>query len=384
MSRLYDRMMTGPLRPPWWVVDGLTADAWKQQVQSTRSRLDGAERIVADNVCEYLYAGTNKEAWDFKRDFPNVAPPFPCFWVECCRPSRVVSTEGDHAWPIGSPRAWGILVEAEEMARVGGGLGVGEATSAIVERLNAYPRDLVQSVVDKGEQAAREQLSWNRIAWGAYERDVAEMMLLLRMLQTGRITEEQLRQQGEQGGWHLDITAWADFPSVGLMGPVAMWQLIVGPRGDVLHSQYGVIAGRNKTLPDPTIGEWASTLIFAPLLALSFLHCKNVTIIDNNAPRAERRRAEREGTKPPVTFKTLDIRPMQEVLRREGNIEKTGLKMALHICRGHFATYSEERPLFGRVAGTFWKPMHVRGSAKEGVVVKDYAVHQPMEVSNGG
>jgi hypothetical protein len=65
---------------------------------------------------------------------------------------------------------------------------------------------------------------------------------------------------------------------------------------------------------------------------------------------------------------------MKRILKTEGNIESEGLKRALHICRGHFSTYSEEKPLFGRVAGTFWIPAHTRGQIKEGVVISDYKV----------
>lgn len=45
---------------------------------------------------------------------------------------------------------------------------------------------------------------------------------------------------------------------------------------------------------------------------------------------------------------------------------------AMHICRGNFAKYTEDAPLFGRYTGLFWRPMHARGSVKNGVVDKDY------------
>ena len=48
--------------------------------------------------------------------------------------------------------------------------------------------------------------------------------------------------------------------------------------------------------------------------------------------------------------------------------------MPHHYCRGHFATYTEEKPLFGKYSGKFWIPAHVRGSVKNGAVVKDYCV----------
>ena len=75
-----------------------------------------------------------------------------------------------------------------------------------------------------------------------------------------------------------------------------------------------------------------------------------------------------------MRFKTLDIRPMRKVLEDEGQAATVGLQRALHICRGHFATYSPDKPLFGKHAGTFWVPAHVRGNAERGVVAKDYRV----------
>jgi hypothetical protein len=45
---------------------------------------------------------------------------------------------------------------------------------------------------------------------------------------------------------------------------------------------------------------------------------------------------------------------------------------AMHICRGHFAKYTDDAPLFGRYTGLFWKPMHVRGNVRNGIVDKDY------------
>lgn len=115
-------------------------------------------------------------------------------------------------------------------------------------------------------------------------------------------------------------------------------------------------------------------------LALHFMHCKNVVLEDAPfiGPRQQRRALERKGFKQ-AKFKTLIIEPMKQVLKAEGGIETNGLKKALHICRGHFATYSEDKPLFGKYSGTFWKPSHVRGNADHGTVYKDYKVNPPKE-----
>ena len=80
-------------------------------------------------------------------------------------------------------------------------------------------------------------------------------------------------------------------------------------------------------------------------------------------------------------YYTLNIEPMKKVLREEGKVESHGLKHALSVCRGHFANYTEGKGLFGKYHGQFWIPQHVRGSANQGVVTKDYAVNAPQETT---
>ena len=45
---------------------------------------------------------------------------------------------------------------------------------------------------------------------------------------------------------------------------------------------------------------------------------------------------------------------------------------ALHRVRGHFKTFTKDRPLLGKHVGTYWWGWQVRGSAKHGTVVSDY------------
>jgi ribosomal protein S14 len=107
------------------------------------------------------------------------------------------------------------------------------------------------------------------------------------------------------------------------------------------------------------------------------MHCRNIAInVVAPPPKLAKAARKRHGV-PLVRFRTINIEPMRQVLRTEGRSHETGIKRALHICRGHFRTYSEEKPLFGRVSGTFFIPAHARGSASEGVVVPQYAVDVP-------
>jgi hypothetical protein len=127
---------------------------------------------------------------------------------------------------------------------------------------------------------------------------------------------------------------------------------------------------------DPDLAHLNRHVYLTPAMSLAFLHCKNVTVEDatDARTRQQRRFDERRGVAP-VTFKTLVIDPSMgrkatPAQRRDAHDPVT----RLHICRGHFSTYTEEKPLFGKYAGTFWIPAHVRGSAEVGMVGKDYRV----------
>lgn len=116
-----------------------------------------------------------------------------------------------------------------------------------------------------------------------------------------------------------------------------------------------------------------TSLIGPALLAISFLHCRNVTTHTVAATRPAGKRVRRRGDG--IKYTVLDIRPMQRTLRATG--ETTGLRQALHICRGHFKNYTAEKPLLGRYAGTFWWADQVRGAAHLGETRKDYEIKCP-------
>ena len=45
-----------------------------------------------------------------------------------------------------------------------------------------------------------------------------------------------------------------------------------------------------------------------------------------------------------------------------------------HAVRAHYATYTKERPLFGKYVGRFYVPAHFRGKPENGFVTKDYKI----------
>jgi hypothetical protein len=135
-------------------------------------------------------------------------------------------------------------------------------------------------------------------------------------------------------------------------------------------NRYVVPAPDLKTGLGALLSNWSTIAVHV----LALLHVKNATFVDLSAPRAERRRAIREGH-PVVTVKELVIAPMRRTLAmiRAAEAAHPGQPIPLHLCRGHFKTFTTERPLLGRHTGTYWWEPHLRGSADNGVVIHDAA-----------
>jgi hypothetical protein len=110
-------------------------------------------------------------------------------------------------------------------------------------------------------------------------------------------------------------------------------------------------------------------------LAISFMHCKNVTIQSTKTSLKLQKARERRGKLPLFTFKTLEIKPMTKILKEEGESETQGLARALHICRGHFKDF-QQGPGLGKnhAHGLYWWDSQVRGNREVGAVIKDYKV----------
>lgn len=115
--------------------------------------------------------------------------------------------------------------------------------------------------------------------------------------------------------------------------------------------------------------------LFPALISLSFMHCKNVELKTvTPSVKLSRIHAKKTG-RPLLKYKVLEIEPLKRILDSEGNAEQTGLKLALHICRGHFKDFSKGKGLFGKYKGLYWWDSQVRGDSKHGIVIKDYQMN---------
>jgi hypothetical protein len=167
----------------------------------------------------------------------------------------------------------------------------------------------------------------------------------------------------------------ADFGNSVAIGPAISYELKVAEDGSCVDARVAEQQVKGETDEETDAMRRSYLSLMQPaFLATSFMHCRNVTQTTvTPPPKLAKAQGKRHGV-PLVRYRTIDIDPMRQVLKSEGQVHENGIKRALHICRGHFRTYTEEKPLFGKVTGTFFVPMHARGSASDGVVVQDYVV----------
>lgn len=313
MSRLYDRL----LRDGTWGLE------------------DGAPVVLASNVAEYFWT-SRRENWPVDA-LPNLAPPFPRFFVECRAPQFIDSEAcaGPIRWSdtgLVDFQTWGVDIACIEPDQV-------PKTIALLTR-QLSPDQSAAIAQRVAEAFASESLQWI-LSVALYVESYGERMRPFRRLYS---VESDGRPR-----WLIDA----------------------------FEANLGLVQAAN----DPNSEDHAaaevthtvmSMLMLSSLLAVSFMHCKNVARVAHPPDLPlQKRTIERHGV-PLVTYYTLEIEPMKEVLRCEGGAATEGLQRALHVCRGHFATYTDEKPLFGKHSGTFWVPQHLRGNAAAGIVGKDY------------
>jgi hypothetical protein len=282
-----------------------------QQDRLILAEMDKAEIIHIQNVADYFYRST-QEDWDISKDFPNLAPPFPSFWLE-------------HAAPP-------MLFDGKQFLP------------------NPYPGMKVGCLfVSKEPPEGNER----GIKW----------LTVITMFTKTDIVQKSLQ-------WHIAV----DENGQVARQPDGMEFALYVPSDIALPFEERVrIEEQGK--------GWGFTLLCPFLLAISFLHCKNVQIAPHDpAPKTPGKRRSRHA--PKIKYHTLQIEPMKKVLREEGRAEETGIKHALHICRGHFKDFSKGKGLFGKYQGMFWWDSQVRGSAERGAVVKDYNINEPKDTEN--
>jgi hypothetical protein len=293
------------------------------------SSLGTAQLVVIDNVASYHFQEYSQNTGDKSRvldvsDFPNVMLPFESTFLEM----RVRNNTG-------------FLQEYEECG----------VLASMVEKERISTDDLNDSL-------ARAQ--------GMFLQGDVRYMLTLFFFEykRGSVKKPEL-----SGSFMFPVNAEGQIVVVDGKFPIAG---TVYPPPDYRPPPGKTLQEINLSM----VGEISKAFLAPCFLALSFMHCRNVSTLTEQPPPKLSKIHERRSGRPLLRYHILQIDHMKQVLEKEGHASSLGLKQALHICRGHFKHYGRDGKglLFGKYAATVWAPMHARGSAEHGIVVKDYDV----------
>ena len=107
-------------------------------------------------------------------------------------------------------------------------------------------------------------------------------------------------------------------------------------------------------------------------LALAFANVKNADVElepERKLSNAQRRKL---GGQTPRRFRRIFIPGTNK--GPDGTATGGSRDTPVHLVRGHFKTYTAERPLFGKLIGTYWWSWHGRGDEQHGTVDHEYVV----------
>ncbi len=220
-------------------------------------------------------------------------------------------------------------------------------------------------------------LIWAADLWG-YDNEI------------GVVTQEGAKVfiDKDEVRWRCCAVVLVEGKKGGMVLPFSVYDWYVGPEGRLTkaHSdrwirETDLLGAAGLGVPDSAFSVVSGSILRWALQVMALLNCKNVEREEHVPPEKLSRKHERRFGKPLTRYYTLNLPGVSDT-RRADDTPGTGPKgvTALHLCRGHFKTYTDKKPLFGKRTGTYWWPQTVRGSKKRGEVIKDYAVKAP----NGG
>lgn len=169
---------------------------------------------------------------------------------------------------------------------------------------------------------------------------------------------------GDPGVRVCPVMNFVDVSPTGVAGDEWMGPLVEGARFGGLDTEEADNFNISLVRVEALVGK----------MAVSLMNCKNVAVEDAGRLHVKRsKRDKRSGKSANLRFSTI-VLPGMTTGRTAAERAANQDMMARHRVRGHFKTFTEDAPLFGKVVGTFWWGWQVRGNAKNGVVVSDYKI----------
>jgi hypothetical protein len=113
------------------------------------------------------------------------------------------------------------------------------------------------------------------------------------------------------------------------------------------------------------------------IASMLVLNCKNIKYKKKHPDKKLNKKRMSKKHIPLFVYHTLEFEPLEVIIyKADKKIDNTKVDRRVHLCKGHFKTYTKDNPLFGKYIGLYWWQPHVRGNIKKGVVVKDYKLRE--------
>ena len=255
----------GEVYAPSWVAKDSLVRLSSEYLAPFRKKLEEAELIDASELCELFYTGADEEEWNVERDLPKIAPPFPVFWIEMKKPSRIVSRlTGIHSTERLADR-WGYLFERLPMQKGKEALE-GMLLPPAMERAGKLACHLgacAPSIVEK-------QQKYGELAWRYFTKDEQWYMAVLSLYRQNEEIKKVLKELPETGcmcGIHLFFQIRG-----AAFGPMGAWTLLIGPEGKLLfrsHINAGFVT--DSAVPSPDMLMGMDTMLSPALFAVQRL-----------------------------------------------------------------------------------------------------------------
>ena len=147
-----------------------------------------------------------------------------------------------------------------------------------------------------------------------------------------------------------------------LSGRVIEYGVVLRPGAKVSKSQYNDAGTTSEMFARPA------------LMALGLINCKNVVHRETGSLKMARSGTEKRRGVP-----AKELRYNTIILPGGGTVSGTRggsshRASAIHRVRGHFKTFTAEKPLLGRHVGTWWWGWSLRGDPQNGEVHSDYVL----------
>ncbi len=111
---------------------------------------------------------------------------------------------------------------------------------------------------------------------------------------------------------------------------------------------------------------------FAPAwLAVAWMNCRNLALVTHQTNPKLARKRRKHGAFVGMDYRRIVV---NSAYSKRWEASSGVAASRFHTVRGHLATYTPEKPMFGKYVGTFWKPSHVRGNADLGRINHEYHV----------